>query len=89
MKERWLAVRAAYMENPNKNCSLGGSLVAELSQADDRVRLGPYFPSPTKGSRIVSVSKDAFYTHREIDFVLGWPVIDVGDATKKYHKAGR
>ena len=81
---RWLPLKRSFDEHAMADgFSLAGSMVAELSQSDQRVRSGPLFPSPTKGARMISVSKGKFFTHREIDFILGWPVVGSG----KYSKA--
>ena len=55
--------------------AMSGSFVGDLSQnpLERRSRCGAWFPSLTRSSMISSVSKGAFFTNAELDFVMGFP----------------
>jgi hypothetical protein len=65
--------------------SLKGTLVVDLSQSTKRARGRSWFPSPTKSTLVASVSKHHIFTKREVDLVLGWPVIDLKSTQKYQH----
>lgn len=75
-RDTWSALKDTFDVSPGNRMSLGGSMVADLSQSEARARCGPWFPSPTRFTRMVSVSKGTLITSRELDSVLGWPVLE-------------
>ena len=54
-----------------------GALVGDLSQSPSRVRAGPWLPAMARSSLLMSFSRQHIFTPNEIDFAMGWPVVDI------------
>ena len=53
--------------------SPSGTVCADISHLEERLRAGAWMPSPCKTSLMASVTKNRLFTFREIDSLMGWP----------------
>lgn len=74
MSATWTSLREALGAGKlNQRMGFNGGVAADISQAGDRVRAGPWMPSPCKTSHMASVTQDKLFTCREVDWLMGWP----------------
>ena len=52
------------------------ALIMDVSQSDFRSRANCLLPSATKSCQLVSMSRQHIFTQNEVDFSMGWPVLD-------------
>ena len=50
--------------------------IVDVSQSESRNRMNALLPAATKSSQFVSLSKEHIFTQLEIDFAMGWPVLE-------------
>ena len=59
-----------------------GPIIVDISQSESRPRRGVLLPAVTKSCVLVSMTKHHIFTPSEIEFAMGWPVLDVGGSGK-------
>ena len=59
-----------------KKTSWPRGCIIDVSQSEYRNRMNALLPAATKSSQFVSLSKEHIFTQAEMDFAMGWPVLD-------------
>ena len=62
--------------------SLSTCYVGDTSQSGAYSRGGIWLPAICRSSCMVSLSRCHVFTPRELEFVMGWPVLPIGNASK-------
>ena len=60
-----------------RKTGLAGAFVSDLSQSATRLRCGAWLPALARSSILYSHSKEQLFTPGQLEFAMGWPMLNV------------